>query len=79
MKKYLKNELGITVLSLIITVVVLLILSAVAIYSITGEGSIVTNANTTVDKYNNGQSEENEKLHDVLDHTKEELNKWNHD
>ena len=79
MKKYLKNELGITVLSLIITVVVLLILSAVVIYSITGEGSVVTNANTTVDKYNHGQSEENEKLHDVLDHTKEELNKWNHD
>lgn len=78
MKKDLRNNSGITVLSLIITVVVLLILSAVAVYSITGKGSIITNANTTVDKYNHGQSDEDEKLHQVLDHTKEEFNKWTH-
>ena len=78
MKKDLRNELGITVLSLIITVVVLLILSAIAMYSITGKGSVITNANTTVDKYNNAQGEESDKLHQILDHTKEEFNKWNH-
>ena len=61
MKKY-KNNKGITLIALIITIVILLIMSGIVINTITGNESILENAKTAVDKYNNSVSAEKEIL-----------------
>ena len=45
MKKCLKNVKGITLIALVISIIVLLILSAVSIAILTGENGILTQAN----------------------------------
>ena len=47
-----KKQNGITLIALIITIIVLLILAGVALSTLTGNGSIVENANKAVEKYN---------------------------
>lgn len=53
-----KENKGITLITLVITVIILLILSAVAISTLTGKDDILENAKTTVDKYNSKVEEE---------------------
>ena len=44
MKEKIKNKNGITLIALTITIIVLLILAGVALATLTGEGSIIGNA-----------------------------------
>ena len=47
-----KRTNGITLISLIITIIVLLILAGVVLATLTGQGSIIKNAENAVGKYN---------------------------
>ena len=47
-----KQQKGITLIALVITVIVLLILAGVALATLTGDQNIVENANQAVQKYN---------------------------
>ena len=42
MKKFRKNEIGITLIALVITIIVLLILASVSIAMLTGQNGILT-------------------------------------
>ena len=44
-RKILKNSKGITLIALVITIIVLLILAAISIATLTGENGILTQAN----------------------------------
>ena len=46
MRKILKNEIGITLIALVITIIVLLILAGVSIATLTGENGVLTQAET---------------------------------
>ena len=61
MKKY-KNEIGITLIALIVTIIVLLILAAVSIATLTGENGILTRANESKTQTEIGEEEEAIKL-----------------
>ena len=47
-----KEQKGITLIALVITIIVLLILAGVALATLTGNGSIIDNANYAVERYN---------------------------
>ena len=54
-QKYLtiaKKNKGITLIALVITIIVLLILAGVALATLTGNTSIIDNANNAVERYN---------------------------
>ena len=53
-----KRMKGITLIALVITIIVLLILAGVALATLTGEGSIIQNAENAVAKYNNSVEKE---------------------
>ena len=53
-----KNQKGITLIALVITIIVLLILAAVSIAMLTGENGILTKANTSREKTNKGTAVE---------------------
>ena len=53
-----KETKGITLIALIITIIVLLILAGVALATLTGEGSIIQNAENAVAQYNNSVEKE---------------------
>ena len=57
-----KNKKGITLIALIITIIVLLILSAVALNTLFGAGGILTNSEKSVGQYNNSVNKEQEDL-----------------
>ena len=63
--KITKEQKGITLLALIITIIVLLILAGVALATLTGNTSIIDNANNTVEKYNSSANADQEVLNQV--------------
>ena len=69
-KNVLKNNKGITLLALVVTIVVLIILAGVAIRTI--NGGIIENTNKATGKYNSKATEEN----DTLSGYTNELNKY---
>ena len=71
MKKF-KEEKGITLVALIITIVVLLILAAVAIASITNDG-VLSYAENATTQYNQAVKNEQDTLQGYIDY----LNKHN--
>ena len=62
MKISLKKNQGITLVALVITIVVLLILAAVAIMSLSGENNIITKAQTSKEDYEKASENEIETL-----------------
>ena len=60
-----KNKNGITLIALIITIIVLLILAGVALATLTGEGSIIENAENAVGQYNNSVIKEQQLLNEI--------------
>ena len=58
MRKTLKNNKGITLITLVITIIVLLILAGVAIATLTGNSSIIENSNKAAQAYNETASED---------------------
>ena len=68
MKRYLKNirkEKGITVMTLAVTIIVMLILSAVAINVGIGEDGIINRAENAVDKYKEAAQNEKEAMDSI--------------
>ena len=65
METKLKRTNGITLIALIITIIVLLILAGVALATLTGEGSIIENAENAVGKYNNSVIAEQQLLNEI--------------
>ena len=61
-RRKLKNEKAITLIALVITVIVLLILAAVTISSLTGENGILSNATKSKEKTEIANEEEQVKL-----------------
>ena len=60
-----KKKNGITLIALIITIIVLLILAGVALATLTGEGSIIGNAENAVGQYNNSVAGEEQLLNEI--------------
>ena len=60
-----KRENGITLIALVITIIVLLILAGVALATLTGQGSIIGNAENVVGRYNNGVIVEQQLLNEI--------------
>ena len=58
MRKMLKNEIGITLIALVVTIVVLLILAGVSISMLTGENGIITQAQYAKEETRGGAVEE---------------------
>ena len=69
-----RRDVGITLIALIITIVVMLILAGVTISTFTGEGSIIENAETAVEGYNNKVINEQETLNEVIEYIKNDGN-----
>ena len=63
-KSFDKNK-GITLIALVITIIVLLILAGVALATLSGEGSIIKNAEDAVAKYNNSVEKEQMALNNI--------------
>ena len=59
MKNFRKNEIGITLIALVITVIVLLILAGVTIVTLNGDNGILTRAQEAKNKTEEAQKEEN--------------------
>ena len=59
MKNFRKNEIGITLIALVITVIVLLILAGVTIATLNGDNGILTRAQEAKNKTEEAQKEEN--------------------
>jgi len=57
-----KKERGITLISLVVTIIVLLILAGVTLTMLTGENGIMTRAKTAREKHEEGKEEETNKL-----------------
>ena len=62
MKKLFKNEIGITLIALVITIIVLLILAAVSIVMLTGENGILNKSSVAKEKNAENSSKEKLKL-----------------
>ena len=58
MRKTFKDNKGITLITLVITIIVLLILAGVAIATLTGNSSIIENSNKAAQAYNETASED---------------------
>ena len=61
-----KYQLGITLIALVITIIVLLILSGVAISMITGEGGLFSKSNHAADRYNIESQKEGNKINQLM-------------
>ena len=59
------REKGITLIALVITIIVLLILAGVVLYALTGNTSIIDNANYAVTEYNKSANSDQNVLNDV--------------
>ena len=68
-----KGNKGITLIALIITIIVLLILSGVAIKTITGYDSIPDNAKLAVETYKTNAEKEQQKMQGIIDYVKHAL------
>ena len=62
MRKIFKNESGITLVVLVITIIILLILTGITINMISGEHGIITKAKEAKERTENAMREENETL-----------------
>ena len=65
--KIFKHNSGITLIALVITIIVLLILAGVALATLTGNTSIIDNANKAVERYNKSADEDQKVLNQVKD------------
>ena len=65
--KIFKHNSGITLIALVITIIVLLILAGVALATLTGNTSIIDNANNAVERYNQSANEDQNVLNQVKD------------
>ena len=70
-----REEKGITLIALIITIIVLLILTGVALNTLIGENSIIYNANKAVSEYNNSVSDTQELLNEITEYMKRKEDK----
>ena len=62
-----KKQEGITLISLIITIIIMLILAGVALSMVTGDGSVVEQAISAVDKTENAQHNEEAQIEEATD------------
>ena len=69
-----KRESGITLLTLVITIIVMIILAGIALKSAIGENGIIGQTSNTVDKYTNASDQEQEGLNDFVDDFNEIIN-----
>ncbi len=69
-----RRDGGLTLIALIITIIVMLILAGVALVTLTGKGSIITNAETTMGEYNNKVIAEQETLNEIIEYIKNDGN-----
>ena len=69
-----KKQNGITLVALVITIIVLLILAGVALATLTGNDSIMNNAQNAVNQYNNKAGQEENFLNTI----EEMLNSYLH-
>lgn len=60
-----KKQNGITLVALVITIIVLLILAGVALATLTGNDSILNNAENAVNKYNDKALDTGNLLNDI--------------
>lgn len=65
MKKMYKIKSGITLLSLIITIIVIFLLGGVAINITFGKNGIIENTNRVIKQYSDSINEENENLNEI--------------
>lgn len=68
------RESGITLVSLAVTIIVMIILAAVAINLSIGDGGILGITGNTVDEYENATEQEQEGLHNFVDEFNSILN-----
>ena len=62
----LKNKHGITLISLVITIIVLLILAGVSINVVFNQGGLFEKANNAVEKWNNKIAQEEELINTIF-------------
>ena len=62
-----KGQKGITLVALVVTVIVMLILAAVAVSVLTTDGGLFEKANTAVTDYNAKLQAQDEKINNVID------------
>lgn len=76
-----KKNSGITLIALVITVIILVILSAVAVSMITGNDGIFSKANDSATRYNEAAQNEAEIINGLMELTEEKIDKtggsWN--
>ena len=70
-----KKERGITLVALVITIIVLLILAGVVMSTLTGKDNIITNAGTTVGKYNTQQETDEAVLNTIAGYLEAHMQK----
>ena len=66
MRKTLKNEIGITLVSLVISIIILLILAGIGLGAIAEKDSLVKKAQETADEYERAAGEEADTVNDLL-------------
>lgn len=72
----LRQQKGITLVALVITVIVLLILAGVAMSMITGDGGLFQKANDAAGKYNEGAQNEKNELDNYMNFMNEYYSKY---
>ena len=65
MERIKKNVKGITIVSLVVTIIILLILSGIAITLALGDNGIITKAKETVEIYRKAEEKEGEELNNL--------------
>ena len=76
MKNFLVRKTGITLIALIITVLVMLILSGVAISALTTDGSLFSKTQSAIEKYNNAVQKQDEKMASLINEMNMYYNKY---
>lgn len=69
-----KRESGITLLTLVITIIVMIILAGIALKSAIGENGIIGQTSNTINKYTNSSDQEQEGLNGFVDEFNEIIN-----
>lgn len=70
MKKFFKSKKGITLISLVVTIIVLIILAGITVSTFLGDGGIINRAKEARQHYINAQAEEPEKIRDLYSQIK---------
>lgn len=66
-KKKMREQKGITLVALVVTIIVLLILAGISLYALTGENGIINRSSDSARKYQNSSLNEQEQLKNVED------------